>query len=106
MCLRRLRATAPWTCGAPAAQGFPSERGPRVLADELVSPARCSHSSAVVPPRRPAKGWLVTMTIEEIDLDALSDEDLVEQMHADLYDGLKEEIDQSVRIFLKRGWSP
>ena len=46
------------------------------------------------------------MTIEEIDLDALSDEDLVEQMHADLYDGLKEEIDQSVRIFLKRGWSP
>ncbi len=30
---------------------------------------------------------------EELDLNTLSDEELVEQMHDDLYDGLKEEIE-------------
>jgi methylmalonyl-CoA mutase cobalamin-binding domain/chain len=42
----------------------------------------------------------------ELDLNSLSDDDLVQQMHDDLYDGLKEEIEQSVQILLKRGWSP
>jgi methylmalonyl-CoA mutase cobalamin-binding domain/chain len=36
----------------------------------------------------------------------LSDDDLVQQMHDDLYDGLKEEIEQSVHILLNRGWTP
>src|SRR5471032_1025730 len=42
----------------------------------------------------------------ELDLNSLSDDDLVQQMHDDLYDGMKEEIEQSVHILLKRGWSP
>ena len=42
----------------------------------------------------------------ELDLNSLSDDDLVQQMHDDLYDGLKEEIEESVHILLKRGWSP
>ncbi len=42
----------------------------------------------------------------ELDLNSLSDDDLVQQMHDDLYDGLKEEIEQSVNILLNRGWSP
>src|SRR5215210_6803319 len=42
----------------------------------------------------------------ELDLNSLSDEELVPQMHDDLYDGLKEEIEQSVRILLGRGWTP
>ena len=42
----------------------------------------------------------------ELDLKSLSDEDLVQQMHDDLYDGLKEEIEQSVHILLERGWTP
>jgi len=42
---------------------------------------------------------------EELDLNALSDEELVEQMHDDLYDGMKEEIEQGTRILLERGWS-
>jgi len=42
----------------------------------------------------------------ELDLNSLSDDDLVQQMHDDLYDGLKEEIEESVRILLGRGWSP
>ena len=40
----------------------------------------------------------------EIDLSALSDEDLTAQMHDDLYDGLDEEIDEGTRILLDRGW--
>lgn len=43
---------------------------------------------------------------EDIDLNALNDEELVQQMHDDLYDGLKEEIEESVHILLNRGWQP
>jgi methylmalonyl-CoA mutase cobalamin-binding domain/chain len=43
---------------------------------------------------------------DEIDLNALSDEELVEQVHQDLYDGLREEVEQAVRIFLDRKWAP
>ena len=43
---------------------------------------------------------------EDIILSELSDEDLVEQMHDDLYDGLKEEIEEAVNILLERGWTP
>ena len=43
---------------------------------------------------------------EELDLSSLSDEDLVLQMHDDLYDGLKEEIEEGTNILLKRGWGP
>jgi methylmalonyl-CoA mutase cobalamin-binding domain/chain len=46
------------------------------------------------------------MAEDELDLDSLSDDELVEQMHDDLYDGLKEEIEQGVRILLKRKWTP
>ena len=42
---------------------------------------------------------------EDIVLSALSDEELIEQMHDDLYDGLKEEIEEGTRILLDRGWS-
>ena len=43
---------------------------------------------------------------DEIILSELSDEELVLQMHDDLYDGLKEEIEESVDILLSRGWTP
>ena len=43
---------------------------------------------------------------DELDLNALSDDELVEQMHDDLYDGLKAEIEEGVRILLGRGWTP
>ncbi|MGZ0219957.1 MAG: corrinoid protein [Acidimicrobiales bacterium] len=42
---------------------------------------------------------------EEIDLSALSDEDLTAQMHDDLYDGLADEIHEGTNILLSRGWS-
>ncbi len=43
---------------------------------------------------------------DDIILSELSDEELVEQMHQDLYDGLKEEIEEGVNILLERGWEP
>ena len=42
----------------------------------------------------------------EIDLKALSDDELVEQMHDDLYDGLREEIVEGSNILLERNWAP
>ncbi|GIK99417.1 MAG: 5-methyltetrahydrofolate--homocysteine methyltransferase [Alphaproteobacteria bacterium] len=46
------------------------------------------------------------MAEEELDLKSLSDDELVQQMHDDLYDGLKEEIEEGVHILLERGWTP
>ncbi|NND17860.1 MAG: cobalamin-binding protein [Silicimonas sp.] len=43
---------------------------------------------------------------EEIVLSELEDDELVLQMHDDLYDGLKEEIEEGVNILLGRGWQP
>ena len=43
---------------------------------------------------------------DEIDLKALSDDELVEQMHDDLYDGLREEIVEGSNILLERNWAP
>ncbi|MGP9790581.1 corrinoid protein [Roseinatronobacter sp. NSM] len=43
---------------------------------------------------------------DDIILADLSDDELVEQMMDDLYDGLKEEIEESVNILLERGWTP
>ncbi|WP_370206499.1 corrinoid protein [Pararhodobacter marinus] len=43
---------------------------------------------------------------EDIILSELSDDDLVAQMMDDLYDGLKDEIEEGVNILLERGWTP
>jgi 5-methyltetrahydrofolate--homocysteine methyltransferase len=42
---------------------------------------------------------------DDIILADLSDDELVEQMHDDLYDGLREEIVEGTNILLERGWS-
>ena len=43
---------------------------------------------------------------DDLDLSTLNDEDLVLQVHDDLYNGLREEIEEATRIFLGRGWGP
>ncbi len=43
---------------------------------------------------------------DDIILSELDDDELVQQMHDDLYDGLKEEIEEAVNILLERGWAP
>ena len=43
---------------------------------------------------------------EEIILAELDDDELVQQMHDDLYDGLQDEIREGVNILLGRGWTP
>ena len=46
------------------------------------------------------------MADDDIILSDLSDDELVLQMHDDLYDGLREEIEEAVGILLARGWTP
>ncbi|SEO29152.1 5-methyltetrahydrofolate--homocysteine methyltransferase [Salinihabitans flavidus] len=43
---------------------------------------------------------------DDIILADLDDDELVQQMFDDLYDGLREEIEESVQILLARGWAP
>jgi 5-methyltetrahydrofolate--homocysteine methyltransferase len=42
---------------------------------------------------------------DEIDLASLPDDELVAQMHDDLYDGLDQEVAEGTQILLDRGWS-
>ena len=42
---------------------------------------------------------------DDLDLRTLPDDELVEQMHDDLYNGLKEEVAEGTEILLERGWS-
>jgi 5-methyltetrahydrofolate--homocysteine methyltransferase len=43
---------------------------------------------------------------DDLDLRSLDDDELTQQMHDDLYDGLKDEIEEGVYILLERGWAP
>ncbi len=42
---------------------------------------------------------------EAFDLNSLNDQELCEQVHDDLYNGLKTEVEEATHIYLKRGWS-
>ena len=46
------------------------------------------------------------MPDDNIDLATLADDELVAQMHDDLYDGLEDEIAEGTNILLDRGWGP
>ncbi len=46
------------------------------------------------------------MADDDIILSELADDELVLQMHDDLYDGLRSEIEEAVNILLGRGWTP
>ena len=43
---------------------------------------------------------------DDLDLTTLDDDELVQQMHEDLYDGLADEIVEGTNILLERGWAP
>ncbi len=43
---------------------------------------------------------------DDLDLRELDNDELVQQMHDDLYDGLKDEVMEGVNILLERGWMP
>jgi methylmalonyl-CoA mutase cobalamin-binding domain/chain len=45
------------------------------------------------------------MSEEAFDLNSLNDQELTEQVHDDLYNGLKEDVEEATHIFLSRGWS-
>ena len=46
------------------------------------------------------------MSDDELDLSTLPDEELVPQMHDDLYDGLADAIAEGTNLLLVRGWAP
>jgi methylmalonyl-CoA mutase cobalamin-binding domain/chain len=43
---------------------------------------------------------------DSFDLNSLSDQELTEQIHDDLYNGLLDEVVEATNIFLARGWGP
>ncbi len=43
---------------------------------------------------------------DDLDLRSLDDDELVKQMQDDLYDGLKDEVEEGVNILLEREWAP
>ena len=43
---------------------------------------------------------------DDLDLTTLENDELVQQMHEDLYDGLADEIVEGTNILLERGWAP
>ena len=43
---------------------------------------------------------------DDLDLRSLDDDELTKQIHDDLYDGLKPEVEEGVHILLERGWTP
>jgi 5-methyltetrahydrofolate--homocysteine methyltransferase len=43
---------------------------------------------------------------DDLDLSTLDDADLVLQVHDDLYNGMKPEVEEATRILLARGWGP
>ncbi len=43
---------------------------------------------------------------EDIILSELNDDELIEQMHDDLYNGLREEVMEGTNLLLERGWGP
>ena len=53
-----------------------------------------------------ARAELIMPAADDLDLSTLPDDELVAQMHDDLYDGLMAEIEEAVRILLERGWTP
>src|SRR3954454_6979119 len=76
------------------------------------SAARLRHAychPVQVSPRRETLALakdLADMADGDLDLSALSDDELVEQMHDDLYDGLADEVVDGVNILLGRSWTP
>ncbi len=53
----------------------------------------------------PAEGNLSDEEVDDLDLSTLTDDELVAQMHDDLYDGMKNEIAEGTQILLNRGWT-
>ena len=42
---------------------------------------------------------------DDIILSELDNDELIQQIHDDLYDGLQDEVVEAVNIFLERGWA-
>jgi methylmalonyl-CoA mutase cobalamin-binding domain/chain len=43
---------------------------------------------------------------DDLDLSTLEDDELIDQVHNDLYDGLRDEVIEATNVLLGRGWAP
>ncbi len=43
---------------------------------------------------------------DDLDLSTLEDDELIDQVHNDLYDGLRDEVIEATNLLLGRGWAP
>ena len=43
---------------------------------------------------------------DDLDLSTLDDDELIDQVHNDLYDGLRDEVIEATNLLLGRGWAP
>ena len=59
-----------------------------------------------ITPAPEGRTWLKPEAEGEFDLRSLDDAELVEQVHDDMYNGLKAEVEEATHIFLERGWAP
>jgi len=72
----------------------------------------CDSYIAPIQVRRPwgarqtkPKELAVAEDFDDLDLNTLNDEELTEQVHDDLYNGLRDEVIEATNILLGRGWS-
>src|SRR5262249_5880829 len=76
---------------------------PLVYRDGSIVPLYGTVPSCGTPQQEPGR---VADETQEFDLTSLNDDELVEQMHNDLYDGMAPEITEGTKILLGRGWGP
>jgi methylmalonyl-CoA mutase cobalamin-binding domain/chain len=71
----------------------------------------CSANRTIfpIPPtatlRRTIEESALAEEFDDLDLSSLNDEELTEQVHDDLYNGLRDEVIEATNILLARGWS-
>jgi methylmalonyl-CoA mutase cobalamin-binding domain/chain len=79
-------------------QRYPSRN--RTIFDSLLpGPAKRSRSS------KKEELAMAEEFDDDLDLNTLNDEELTEQVHDDLYNGLRDEVIEATNILLSRGWS-
>jgi methylmalonyl-CoA mutase cobalamin-binding domain/chain len=64
-----------------------------------------AHAMPRAYPVHNRRSFSVAEEFDDLDLNALNDEELTEQVHDDLYNGLRAEVIEATNILLGRGWS-
>ncbi len=96
----------PAACIRPDLSRFVARSAIHVVSGKVFRGIRAHQQMKTNAPAAPNKETSMSDEEDDIILSELDDEELVQQMFDDLYDGLKEEIEEGVNILLERGWAP